>query len=203
MMAQAITGRNDEVVARQNGRRFTLWLLIVGIVMLFASFTSAMIVRMAQGNWLFFELPKQFLYSTIIVVSSSIPMYIAFRAAKKDEIRTVRLSLFLTLVLGVAFTYMQYLAWADLYHRGIVFSPTGAQTDRGMISGSYVILLAAVHLLHILAGIVFLLVVLTKALTYKVHKKNLLSINMCNTYWHFVGFLWVYLYLFLYFAPQF
>lgn len=202
MIAHAMTGKREEI-AQQNGRKFSLWLLIIGIVMLFAAFTSAMIVRMAQGNWLFFELPQEFLYSTIIVVASSLPMFIAYRAAKKDEINTVRISLLLTLLLGIAFTYMQYMAWMDLFNRDIVFSPTGEQTDKGLISGSYVILLAGVHLIHILGGIVFLLVVLTKAFTYKVHKKNLLSINMCNTYWHFVGFLWVYLYLFLYFAPQF
>lgn len=194
---------STENEAKRSGQRFSLWLLIIGIIMLFAAFTSAMIVRMAQGNWLFFELPVQFTYSTFLVLLSSISMWTAYRAAKKDELTLMLAGLGITLVLGIAFCYSQYMGWIDLYNRGIVFSPTGEQTDAGGISGSYVILLAGVHLIHILGGILFLTVVLIKGFMHRVHKKNLLSINMCNTYWHFVGFLWVYLYLFLYFAPQF
>ena len=193
----------SETEVRKTGQRFYLWLMIIGIIMLFAAFTSAFIVRMAQGNWLHFELPAQFRNSTFIVLLSSLPMWYAYRSAKKDNLLMVKAGLGLTMILGLIFVYNQYLGWQDMYDRGIVFSPTGEQTDVGGVSGSYVILLAAVHLLHILGGIVFLAVVLIKSFLFKVHKKNLLSINMCNTYWHFVGFLWVYLFLFLYFAPQF
>ncbi|MFT5157438.1 MAG: cytochrome c oxidase subunit 3, partial [Bacteroidia bacterium] len=81
------------------------------------------------------------------------------------------------------------------------FSPPKG-SEGGLVSGSFIIALVALHLLHLLGGILFLLVVLIKSLMLRVHKKNLLSINLCNTYWHFVGLLWIYLYMFLIFAPQ-
>jgi cytochrome c oxidase subunit 3 len=77
------------------------------------------------------------------------------------------------------------------------------QAEGDKVSASFVFALSALHLLHVIGGIIFLLFVLAKAYKLRVHKKNTLFMEMCNTYWHFVGFLWVYLYLFLYFAPGF
>jgi cytochrome c oxidase subunit 3 len=75
--------------------------------------------------------------------------------------------------------------------------------DGTKVSASFLYVISGVHLLHLLGGIIFLLVMLIKAFNLQVHKKNLLSINMCNTYWHFVGILWVYLYLFFYLTKDF
>lgn len=199
-MQQTVSMTNKQ--ERLDPRKFNVWLLIVGSIMLFAGLTSAFIVRKAEGNWNNFELPPQFMYSVIVALIGSITMYLAYRAAKKDNIRMVQAGLGLTVAMGVTFAIMQYLGWMDLANRGVFFvPPSGA--EKGSISGSFVILLAAVHLAHLFGGLVFVIVVWVKSLMLKVHKKNLLSIDLCNTYWHFVGALWVYLYLFLYFAPQF
>jgi cytochrome c oxidase subunit III len=88
---------------RVEPRKFTLWLLIIGMSMLFMAFTSAYIVRSAEGNWFNFPLPTVFLYSTVIIVLSSITMVMAYRAAKKDELSQLKLGLILTIVLGVLF----------------------------------------------------------------------------------------------------
>lgn len=202
MVAAAMTN-SSEKQSHDTAVRFMLWLMIIGIIMLFAAFTSAMIVRMKQGNFAYFELPVQFLYSCIVVVISSLSMWWAYRSAKRDILGGVQIGLGITLLLGLTFCYFQYLGWLDMFNRGIVFSPSPEQTDQGFISASFVILIASLHFLHITGGIIFLAYVLIKSFLYKVHKKSILAINMCNTYWHFVGFLWVYLYLFFYFAPQF
>jgi cytochrome c oxidase subunit 3 len=187
---------------KMDPRKFTVWLLIVASIMLFAGLTSGFIVRHAEGNWDVFDLPPQFLYSLIAVLVSSLTMIFAFKSAQRDELRKTTLGLALTMLLAISFVYLQYLGWKDLAARGIFFSPeVGA--EKGSISGSFVILLAAVHVAHAIGGLIFVTVVFVKSLFSKVHKKNLLSIDLCNTYWHFVGLLWVYLYLFLYFAPQF
>jgi len=199
-MQQTVTMTNKE--ERLNPRKFNVWLLIVGSVMLFAGLTSAFIVRKAEGNWNEFELPPQFFYSVLAAVAGSITMFMAYRAAKNDNIRLVQVGLSLTVAAGVAFAILQYLGWMDLAGRGVFFAPQSG-AERGSISGSFVILLAAVHLAHLIGGLIFVIIVWIKSLMLRVHKKNLLSIDLCNTYWHFVGLLWVYLYLFLYFAPQF
>ena len=186
---------------KMHPKKFSLLLLMVSMTMLFAGLTSALIVRRGEGNWFNFDLPTTFIFSTIAVVLSSLAMWLAYRSAKIDEIGRTRILLLTTLFAGGLFVWFQYAGWKDLAERGIFFVP-GEGGANGMVSGSFIIALVALHLLHLLGGLVFIAVVLMKTLSYQVHKKNLLSINLCNSYWHFVGALWIYLYTFLYFATQ-
>lgn len=191
---------NDQNTQENNTvhpKKFLVWLLIIAIVMLFAGLTSAYLVRMGEGNWYTFELPKQFLFSTITVLMSSVTMWWAYRSAKNDEIAQLKTALILTLVLGIGFCYLQLAGWKAMNALSLFFAD---DAHGNKISASFIYALSGLHLAHILGGIIFLIILVFKAFMAKVHKKNLLSINMCNTYWHFVGILWVYLYLFFYFA---
>jgi cytochrome c oxidase subunit 3 len=195
-----MTTQLQEHKGRVNPKKFSLWLLLLGILMLFSGLTSAYIVRKGDGNWFDFELPPIFMYSTIIVLLSSVTMIWAFRAAKRDNITGIKIGLAATIILGIAFVISQYVGWLTLSDQGLHFV-NPKYGDK--VSASFLIAIAAIHLVHILAGIVYLIVMLINAFRFKIHKKNTLQISMCNTYWHFVGFLWVYLYMFLYFAPDF
>ena len=195
-----MTTQLQEHAGRVNPKKFSLWLLLLGILMLFSGLTSAYIVRKGDGNWFDFELPPIFMYSTIIVLLSSVTMIWAFRAAKRDNITGIKIGLAATIILGIAFVISQYVGWLTLSDQGLHFV-NPKYGDK--VSASFLIAIAAIHLVHILAGIVYLIVMFINAFRFKIHKKNTLQISMCNTYWHFVGFLWVYLYMFLYFAPDF
>ena len=195
-----MTTKASENTGRVNPKKFSLWLLLLGILMLFSGLTSAYIVRKGDGNWFDFEIPPIFLYSTIIVSLSSVTMIWAYRAAKKDNILGIKFGLSTTIILGIAFMVSQYMGWLALSDQGLHFV-NPKYGDK--ISASFLIAIAAIHLVHILAGIIYLVVMLINTFRFKIHKKNTLQISMCNTYWHFVGFLWVYLYMFLYFAPDF
>lgn len=172
-----------------NPTKFVVWLLIVASVMLFASFTSAYIVRRGEGNWLLFDIPSVFAYSTAIVVLSSLAIQWAYSAAKRDELGQVKIALFTTLVLGIAFCISQWMGWKALVANNIHFV--------GNPSESFFYVISGVHLAHMIGGMIFLLVVIGKALNQNVHKKNKLSLNLCVTYWHFLGAAWIYLYFFL------
>lgn len=189
MMTQSIkpTQQNEPQYAI-NPTKFVLWLLIVASVMLFAAFTSAYIVRRGEGNWLIFELPSLFTYSTAIIVFSSIFMQWAYVSAKKDNLSSLKISLFTTFLLGIAFAVSQWYAWKQLVANNIHLV--------GNPSESFIYIISGIHLLHMIGGLIFLLIVLVKTFQFNVHKKNLLSINLCTTYWHFLGLVWVYLYFF-------
>jgi cytochrome c oxidase subunit 3 len=173
-------------------KKFALWLFIVSIVMLFAALTSAYIVKQADGNWLSFELPGAFLLSTGIIAISSITMHLAYLAAKKDELGKVKLMLSLTVVLGVLFLGTQYFSWSQLVAENVFFVSNYA-------SGSFIYVFTGLHGLHLVSGLIFLLITFTSAMRLEVHAKKLLQIEMCMTYWHFLGGLWLYLYIFLLF----
>ncbi|MEQ9164824.1 MAG: cytochrome c oxidase subunit 3, partial [Fulvivirga sp.] len=67
----------------------------------------------------------------------------------------------------------------------------------GNPSGSFLYILSGLHGLHLVSGIIFLIIVLISTFKYRVHSKNLAQIQMCTTYWHFLGGLWIYLFVFL------
>ncbi|GAB3537543.1 cytochrome c oxidase subunit 3 [Pontibacter brevis] len=172
--------------------KFSLWLIIISIIMMFAAFTSAYIVRREEGNWLEFDLPEILLVNTIIIVISSITMQLAYNAAKNNNLKLLKFMLVATLVLGVAFLAGQWSGWADLVENNVYFGGTGSNP-----AGSFLYVLTGVHGFHLITGLIFVTITFLSSLKYKVHSKNLLRIQLCTTYWHFLGGLWLYLYIFL------
>ncbi|MDX2303005.1 MAG: cytochrome c oxidase subunit 3 [Microscillaceae bacterium] len=170
--------------------KFALWLFIVSIIMLFAAFTSAYIVRQAEGNWLYFDLPNLFWTNSVVLIISSATMHWAVFSARRDKLPMLKLAIAITTILGFAFLVGQYYAWADLVNNKIFF--TG-----GNPSESFLYVITGVHAFHIVSGLVFLLIALYSAFTFKIHSKNLTRIEMCATYWHFLDILWLYLFGFL------
>jgi len=170
-------------------RKFAMWLFMASVMMLFASWTSAYIVRQAEGNWLFFDLPALFYYTTGIIVISSVTMQGAYFAARKDDSLRVRRLVIITAVLGVIFLIGQVFGWADLVSNRVHFV--------GNPSGSFVYVITGFHGLHIVSAVIFLMIVMRSALKGRIHSKNMAQMEMCTTYWHFLGGLWVYLFIFL------
>lgn len=175
-----------------NPKKFALWLFIVSVVMLFGAWTSAYIVKRAEPGWSSFELPGEFWFSTAIIILSSVTMVWAYLSAKKDNIAHAKLALALTTGLGVTFLVGQWLAWQKMVEMNYYFAGSSSNS-----SSSFIYVLSGFHGLHIISGLIFLVIVLVATFRYKVHSKNMLRMEMCSTYWHFLGGLWVYLFVFL------
>lgn len=184
--------RQESTSSGVNPLKFALWLIIISIIMMFAAFTSAYIVRKEEGNWLEFSLPDNLLLNTGLILISSVFMQLAYNAAKKDNLQQLKLYLLGTAAFGIAFLVGQWEAWGDLVSRKVFFSGNTSNP-----SGSFVYVLTGVHGFHLITGLIFVIIVLISSFQYKVHSRNLLRISLCTTYWHFLGGLWVYLYLFL------
>ncbi len=172
-----------------NPKVFTMWLFIVSILMLFAAFTSAYLVRKAEGNWVEFKLPDLFSYSTVVLIASSISMHYSLMAAKKDQFNALRISISITFVLGLIFLAMQFYGWIQLVEMNVYFV--------GNPSGSFVYVLSGLHGLHLVSGLVVLIFALVAAFKLKINAKELTQIKICATYWHFLDALWLYLFVFL------
>ncbi len=170
-------------------KKFALWLFIVTVVMIFASLTSAYIVRQAEGNWLEYDLPDIFWYTSGIIVLSSVTLHYAYISAQKDNLKQVRLGMILTSILAVAFLIGQWYSWEALVDREVFFV--------GNPAGSFLYVFTGLHAMHLISGVIFLIIVLISSFSYKVHSKNMDTMEMCTTYWHFLGGLWLYLFMFL------
>jgi cytochrome c oxidase subunit 3 len=181
--------KEPEATLSVDPKKFILWLFIVSILMLFASQTSAYLVRRAEGNWLEFEMPIVFWYSTFVLIISSLSMHWAYYSAKKDNFNNLKIAISVTFVLGLAFLYMQFQGWREMVDMKVYFV--------GNPSGSFLYVFTGLHAFHLISGLFVLLFALVSAFRFKVHAKSLRRIEICATYWHFLDILWVYLFFFL------
>ena len=172
-----------------------LWVSIVAMVMIFGSLTSGYIVSRGKSNWLHFELPQLFYVSTAVILMSSVTMNWTLSAARKNNLKNIKIGSLLTLLLGLAFVACQFKAWGYLVDQKIFFA---GQTSSG--SGSYLYVLTGLHLAHLAFGLIALLVVWVKSLLHRYNSENLLGIRLCAIFWHFLDVLWIFLFLFLLFV---
>ncbi len=190
MMARELQIREEpKKILAMDPMKFALWLFIVSITMIFASLTSAYIVKKSDGQWLLFDIPEIFWVSTGILLASSITMQLAVSAAKKNNISSTRFLLGITTALGAIFLISQFFGWQQLVSQGVYFV--------GNPAGSFMYVFTGMHAVHLISGIIFLIIVLISALRYKVHSRSLRRIKLCSTYWHFLDGLWLYLFVFL------
>jgi len=171
-----------------------LWVGIVSMIMLFAGLTSAYIVRQAEGNWLYFDIPQPFYTSTIIIVISSLTIILAKWAIKRDNQMLSNSALLVTLLLGLVFAYSQFQGWVELVEMGVFFAGREANA-----AGSFLYVLTGLHMAHLGGGILALIFTSIKGLLGKYSAENHIGIDVAATYWHFLDILWIYLLLFLVF----
>ncbi|SNS78716.1 cytochrome c oxidase subunit 3 [Ekhidna lutea] len=182
--------KNNQVRS-MHPQKFAMWLFLVSVVMIFISLSSAYIVKKSVGNWVYIDFPSLFQYTTVVIVLSSISMHFAYISAKRNNIKNIRIGLGITAMLAIAFIVGQFNAWGQLVENGHHFV--------GNPAGSFVYIFTGLHVVHLAGAIIFLFIVLVKAFKYKVHSKSMVRMEMCTTFWHFLGGLWLYLYLFLIF----
>ena len=181
---------------RNRSKKMMLWFGIVSLIMSFAGWTSAFVVSRTREDWLQdFQLPNAFVISTILIVISSFTFIVAKRAIKKDKRSRTTFFLLLTFFLGLFFIANQFKGFNEIIEAGYNF--TGPTSN---VTMSYIYLIAMVHILHVVVGLISLLVVIIYHLNKKYTSENYLGVELSATFWHFVDVLWVYLFLFLYFV---
>ena len=174
---------------RIHPHKFTLWVGIASIVMMFAGLTSAYIVKRNLVNWISFDLPIIFWYSTVIIILSSLTIMTARNYFKQGEMAKYRKWLTVTTGLGTLFVVMQTLGFINLWNSGITLTRN--------VSFSFLYILVGLHALHVVAGVIALLVILIRSFSIRRKLYSTVQIDLMSTYWYFVDFLWIYLLIFL------
>jgi cytochrome c oxidase subunit 3 len=168
--------------------KFTLWVGIGSIIMMFAGFTSAYIVKREQPGWIGFSMPVIFWYSTGVMLLSSIVMQLSLAAFKNRDMGKYRNLIAITTGLGILFIVLQVIGYWQLNRMGVKVEGSGG--------GVFFIIIFGLHALHVLGGIITLLVLFFRALSSRVRNYNTVPVEVAATYWHFVDLLWVYLFVF-------
>jgi cytochrome c oxidase subunit 3 len=168
--------------------KFTLWVAIGSILMMFAGLTSAFIVKSNQVGWQTVVMPKIFWISTTAILLSSITVQMALRSFRQREMNQYRLLIGLTLVLGIVFVLLQWVGFQQLWEQRITFKGSGA--------GQFLYVIFGLHALHVIGGIITLIVMFIKAFVGKIKLYSPVPVEVAATYWHFVDILWIYLLIF-------
>jgi len=171
-------------------KKFALAVACASILMMFSAFTSAYIVRQAAGNWLEFQLPSLFFVSTGIILLSSFTLHFSYRSFLKGKEQLYKGLLLTSFGLGLLFIVMQYQGWLSMMEMGVPLKTNP--------SGDFIYVISGVHAAHVIGGITALVIAILHAfsLKFKVTPARKLRFELTFIYWHFVGFLWLYLIVF-------
>jgi len=169
--------------------KFTMWIAIGSIIMMFAGLTSAYIVKSNQASWQQVKTPQVFWYSTVVILLSSLTIQMALRSFKQREMNRYRQLMSVTMILGVVFIVLQWNGFMQLWNSGIQFKGVAG-------AGQFLYVIFGLHALHVAGGAVVLIVMLIKAFFGITKTYGSTGIEVMATYWHFVDILWIYLFVF-------
>lgn len=169
-----------------------MWVALAAIMMMFTAMVSAYIVLASTDSWRSIPFPRQLWLSTALIAGSSLTFKRSLRFLKHgDDVAYGRL-LWVTLALGLAFLGSQLIAWKQLFAWG---------TQIAGNSRALFYLLTGLHGVHVFGGIAALgYLLLRKQLRPgqgEAVLRRLTAASVVGLYWHFMGALWVCLFLLL------
>jgi cytochrome c oxidase subunit 3 len=177
--------------------RTGVWVGLATVGMMFAAFTSAAVVRKGSADdWRHIVLPSILFFNTLVLVISSVTLEIARRkvlvyARGENPSQIIPLAwLGSTLALGLIFVVGQFVAWSQLKAQGVYLatSPTS----------SFFYVMTVIHAIHVAGGLGGLTRVILKTSGHVFTLKRS-TLDGTAYYWHFMGALWIYLLLLLWF----
>jgi cytochrome c oxidase subunit 3 len=183
-MTEAVSTQRKKI----HPHKFTLWVAIGSIIMMFAGLTSAYIVKGSLPGFTGVQLPQIFYYSTAVILLSSFTMQWALKSFKERGMQQYRRLLTVTMVLGFGFIVMQITGFTQLWNAGTKMQGAGA--------GQFLYVIFGLHAVHVLGGVIALLIMFVKAFSARIRSYNAVPVEVMSTYWHFVDLLWIYLFVF-------
>lgn len=169
-------------------KKMAMWLFIIADAATFAGCLVAYgFIRNGTPDW-----PRPFhsitnaVLMTFILLTSSLTMLIAIRAAHKDDKRGAFRWMMITAALGILFAVLHIREWLDLIEKGVTLfhNPFGTP-----IFGSAFFSITGLHLLHVTGGVLALIAVGIRYLGGRYHADD---IEITGLYWHFVDLVWMF-----------
>lgn len=174
------------------GKTGVWWFLASEITVFGGLIGSYIVVRLGSEGWgeatehLSFYLA---LFNTLILLTSSLTMVLAFDAVEKGNSLKLRTYLLLTILLGLVFLGVKAFEYTGKLTQG--FTPGAG------IFWSFYYGMTGLHALHVLAGVVVNAILFFEVLG-DILKPNEHRIELAGLYWHFVDIVWIFLFPLLY-----
>jgi cytochrome c oxidase subunit 3 len=170
--------------------RFGLLAFMGTVAMLFIGFTSAYLLRRTSADWRALAAPGVLWLNTAVLLASSATLETARRKLRGWDLASMWPPLLATGLLGGLFVLGQIVAWGALRAQGVFLASNP--------HSSFFYVLTGIHALHLLGGLVWFVVVASRARRLAL-TPGMDGLALFALYWHFLGALWLYL-LFLLFV---
>jgi cytochrome c oxidase subunit III len=177
-----------------NNGKLGIWLFLASEVMLFgALFSTYIILRTSAPVWPHGELSIVLgAINTVILISSSVTMVMAWASLKMNEWAKHRLYLIATFLLAAVFLVNKYFEYAEHLTHG-----------EGPWHSTFLAIyftLTGLHGLHIIGGMIVMAYFIGPgASLWKRNPEQFANrIELTGLYWHFVDLVWIFLFPVLY-----
>ena len=183
-----------DAITKSRTSKQMLYISMISMVMMFAGLTSAYIISKKRVDWVSFELPQALYISTLLILLSSVTFILARKSLEKDKRQQTTFFLALTLLLGLGFVYFQVEGFYQLRAAGFYVAGEGS-----VVSGALLVVISFMHVLHVFAGLLTLLVVIYNHFKQRYSPEQKLGLELGGIFWHFVDILWLFLFVFFFF----
>ena len=178
----------------------TMMKLVVGTEgMFFVALIMAFIYMAFNSGFEPYEVSKLDIKTTgiftILLFSSSFTFLIAEKKYKSGNIKSLKIWLIITILLGAIFLVGQGTEYVRLIHENITLS--------GSVFGTSFYALTGFHGLHVFIGLVVLCIILTLAILGDFDNGSSNVIGTVGIYWHFVDIVWAFVFTVVYVLPLF
>jgi cytochrome c oxidase subunit III len=176
-----------------------MWVFLISDAVTFATLlASSSFLRIWSQNWphpaTVLNLPIAGVM-TGLLLASSIAMAFSLAALKQGNQIRFRTALLLTILGGLLFLLLQAWEWLHLIHQGLTLAqnPWGAR-----LFGASFYVLTGFHGCHVIAGIVYLTIILLRGLRGRYYPENTTPVAIAGLYWYFVDVSWLFILLVVY-----
>lgn len=191
------SNNEDDLVTDGGNQKYRIlsFFLLIVVLMTFGGLIAAYVVIHANNvqEWQPFSLPFQVWISTALIAASSVLYFQFERNASTFKLVAARKWLMASLAVSALFVASQLAVWAVLMQAGLYV--------RGNPYAGFFYILTAVHVVHVLAGLIALWSVFVRfrklVVDDAVSLQRLAIAKAVGWYMHFLAFLWFVLIFFL------
>jgi nitric oxide reductase NorE protein len=170
-----------------------IWVFVLGDMLIFSAYFFAYLLDRSHDVTLFTQSQLALnqhlgIVNTLVLLTSSLMVALCVHAARAGERADAVRFLDLGVGCGLGFLVLKASEWYAKLSSGITLGSNAFYMHYFVLTG--------VHVLHVLIGLAFLLILRLELRTSKSPRVQLLEAG--GTYWHMVDFLWLLIFALLY-----
>jgi cytochrome c oxidase subunit 3 len=203
----ALAHQFDDLEQQKEASTLGMWVFLATEVLFFGGLFLAYSVYRAWYPDAFAAASHELLVwagttNTAVLITSSLTMALAVRAAQTGERRSVMLFLMVTMLLGTAFlgikAFEYYTEFVEHHVPGPGFQFEAAHLAHAQLFFSLYFVMTGIHALHMIIGLGIMSVMLWWTWRGTITKDYSSPIEVSGLYWHFVDIIWIFLFPLLY-----